>query len=222
MIGLHIDSVRKQFAGRQVLNDVFMLCLPGDIIGVLGRNGSGKSTLLKIVFGSLAADNKFVRVDGEMADSLFKNAGRIGYLSHDHFLPNHLKIKSLVSCFCTRTGAGIVLSNEFLRPLLDKKSNQLSGGERRIVEILILLHSGAKYLLLDEPFNGITPVYIEVIKEMIKEYGGHKGIIITDHDYENVLAISSRIILMDNGNTRAIKEINELVSFGYLPASARR
>ncbi|MGY4384708.1 ABC-type multidrug transport system ATPase subunit [Pedobacter sp. UYP24] len=221
MIGLHVDSVRKQFKDRQILNDVFISCVPGEIVGLLGRNGSGKSTLLKIIFGSLKAQNKYVMVDGKVSNTLFKNKGVIGYLPQDHFLPNHLKIRTLISCFCDEKGAIEIVNDDFLKPFLYKKSSQLSGGERRILEILMLLHSGAKYLLFDEPFNGISPVYIEVIKDTIKRYGKEKGVIITDHDYKNVLDLSTRIILMDSGNTKPIKELSDLVAFGYLPPSTK-
>ncbi len=222
MNGLHVDSVRKHFKGRQVLNDVFISCIPGEIVGLLGRNGSGKSTLLKIVFGSLQADNKFVTIDGKVSDTLYKNKEMIGYLPQDHFLPNHLKIKTMISCFCDKRGTAEIVRDDFLKNLLNKRSGQLSGGERRILEILMLLHSGAKYLLFDEPFNGIGPIYIEVIKETIRKYSNDKGIIITDHDYKNVLDISTRNILIDAGNTKTIKEFNDLISFGYLPETARR
>lgn len=96
----------------------------------------------------------------------------------------------------------------------------MSGGERRILEILLMVHSEAKYLLFDEPFNGISPVHIEILKDIIKAHSKDKGFIITDHDYRNVLDISSRVILMDNGNTKVIKEFNELIEFGYLPATS--
>jgi ABC-type multidrug transport system ATPase subunit len=58
---MQVDSVMKAFGTKQVLTDVFLTCDQGEIIGLLGRNGSGKSTLLKIIFGSLAADQKFVK-----------------------------------------------------------------------------------------------------------------------------------------------------------------
>jgi ABC-type multidrug transport system ATPase subunit len=87
MSGLHADSVRKQIGNKQILNDVFISCKPGQIVGLLGRNGSGKSTLLKIIFGSLNADNKYVAVDGKKIDSLFDNRNLINYLPQDNCLP---------------------------------------------------------------------------------------------------------------------------------------
>jgi ABC-type multidrug transport system ATPase subunit len=218
-MGLHVDSVRKEFRGRQVLNDVFISCEPGEIVGLLGRNGSGKSTLLKIIFGSLSADNRFVSVDGKRLGSLYANRYTIGYLPQDSFLPMHIKIKSIIPCFCSPVNAAALLKHDLVKPWIDKKVTELSGGERRIIEVLLMINSDATYLMFDEPFNGIAPLHIDVLKELIKEGSKHKGFIITDHDYRNVIDISSRIILMDNGNTKKINALNDLVRFGYLPAS---
>jgi len=216
---LHVDSIRKSVGDRTILNDVFLNCKQGEIVGLLGRNGSGKSSLLKIVFGSSTADNKYVAVDSLKTGSLFSTRNLIHYLPQHSFLPNHIKIKRLVACLCDKEATKNWMKNEFMLPFLDKKAKQLSGGERRIVEIMMLLGSKAKVVLLDEPFHGISPIHIERIKSLIKIYAIDKAIVITDHSYQNVIDISNRIILIEQGNTRQIKEMNELIEFGYLPAS---
>jgi ABC-type multidrug transport system ATPase subunit len=221
MTGLHVDSVRKEIGERQILNDVFISCKTGEIVGLLGRNGSGKSTLLKIIFGTVTAEHKFVSIDGVQIRSLYDNRNRLQYLPQDSYLPNHIKIRSLINCFCTAENAAVLMENSLVKPFLQKKTEQLSGGERRMIEILFMLHSGATYLLFDEPFNGISPLHIEILKDLIKTHAKDKGFIITDHDYRNVMDISSRIVLMSDGNTRAIKEFNDLIDFGYLPQSSR-
>ncbi|EOR96221.1 ABC transporter ATP-binding protein [Arcticibacter svalbardensis MN12-7] len=222
MSELHVDSIRKRFGDKQILNDIFISCKPGQIIALLGRNGSGKSTLLKIIFGSLSADNKFIKVDDRKIDSLYQKRKLIHYLAQDNFLPNHVKIKNIIRCFCDTKNAALIMGNDLIIPFLQKKVNQLSGGEKRIMEILLVVHSNVKYVLLDEPFNGSSPLHIEIIKELIKEHSKNKGFIITDHDYKNVLDISSTVILMDSGNTRVIKEFSELIDYGYLPATSER
>ena len=222
MSGLHVDSVRKQIGNNQILNDIFISCQPGQIIGLLGRNGSGKSTLLKIIFGSLAADNKFVAIDDRKSDSLYENRRLIQYLPQDNFLPDHIKIRNIIHCFCSEENAVAVMEHDLIRPFLQNKIKQLSGGEKRIVEILLMVHSEAKYLLFDEPFNGVSPLCVEILKDLIKKHSKEKGFIITDHDYENVLDISSTVILMDNGNTKVIKEFDELIAYGYLPATSAK
>ena len=220
MSGLHVDSVRKQIGNRQILNDVFLSCEPGQIIGLLGRNGSGKSSLLKIIFGSLSADNKFISINHKKVDSLYESRKLIHYLPQDNYLPNHIKIKSIIQCFCSKISAAILVEDDLIKPFLGRKIKQLSGGERRIVEILLMVYSDAEFLLFDEPFNGVSPLCIDVLKEIIIKHSSNKGIIITDHDYRNVLAISSSVVLLTNGNTKVIKDPAELIEYGYLPATS--
>jgi len=219
MTGLHADSIRKQIGGRQILNDVFISCSQGEVVGLLGRNGSGKSTMLKIIFGSLSADNKFISIDDQKINSLYQSKALMRYLPQDGYLPDHMKISTIISCFCNKENAAKIMDSDLVKSFVHRRIKQLSGGERRILEILLIVHSDAKYLLFDEPFNGVAPLYVEIIKELIKEHSKDKGFIITDHDYRNVLDISSTVVLMDNGNTKVIKEFNDLIKFGYLPAA---
>ncbi|QNK64674.1 ATP-binding cassette domain-containing protein [Pedobacter sp. PAMC26386] len=222
MSGLQVDSIRKNFGLRQVLNDIFISCQQGEIIGLLGRNGSGKSTLLKIIFGTVNAENRFVSIDDIPINSLFENQGLIHYLPQENFLPDHIKIKGVISLFCSRHQGAILTENELIRPFLNQKSSQLSGGERRVVEVLLMVHSEAKYLLFDEPFNGISPLFIEQIKLIITEHTKTKGFLITDHDYHHILEISSNIMLLHEGAIKRIKEVHELVEWGYLPQAKNR
>ncbi|MES2652097.1 MAG: ATP-binding cassette domain-containing protein [Bacteroidota bacterium] len=220
MSGLHVDSVVKDFGLRQVLSDVFISCKPGEIIGLLGRNGSGKSTLLKIIFGALKANQKFVKVDDKQIRSLYDNRNLIQYLPQDSFLPTHISIRKIISIFCGLEQSALLFEMELIKPFLHQKNNQLSGGERRLIEIFIMLYSKAKYVLLDEPFNGLAPLHIEIIKEQLRERATEKGFIITDHDYTNVLDLSTSIILLHEGETKKIKNHQELIDFGYLPSNS--
>jgi ABC-type multidrug transport system ATPase subunit len=217
MARMQIDSIIKSFGTRQVLTDVFLSCAQGEIIGLLGRNGAGKSTLLKIIFGSLWADQKFVKIGNKINNGLFDNRNLVKYLPQDHFLPNHIKVTTIISLFCDRENASIIKANVLIKPMLNKKSRQLSGGEKRLLEILLIIHSNAKYILIDEPFNGIAPIYKEDIKNLIKEQSKGKGFIITDHDYTNIMDISTRIVLMHDGGTKEIFEKDDLKFWGYIP-----
>ena len=220
MSGLYVDSLTKDFGVRKVLTDVFITCVKGDIIGLLGRNGSGKSTLLKIIFGSLKADHKYIKVDETHINSLSDSRKLMHYLPQDNFLPTHITIGKIITLFCAPEKAAILHEKEQIKPFLNNKSNELSGGERRLIEILIILYSKSKYILLDEPFNGLAPLHIEIIKEQIRVIAIEKGIIISDHDYVNVLDLSTSLLLLHEGAIKKIKEHQELVHFGYLPASS--
>ncbi|PQJ69260.1 ATP-binding cassette domain-containing protein [Polaribacter butkevichii] len=214
---MHVDSVLKSYNNRQILSDVFISCEKGEIIGLLGRNGIGKSTLLKIIFGSIKAENKFVKVDNKYIKGIFYNRNLIKYLPQNNFLPNHIKIKTIIKLFCDKKNATIISNNHLIKQFLDKKSNQLSGGEKRIIEIFLIVLSNAKYILIDEPFNGVAPIHKEEIKKLIIEQSENKGFIITDHDYRNILDIATRTVIIYDGGTKEIKNNEELIQYGYIP-----
>lgn len=217
MSGLHVDSVIKSFDNRQVLTDIFIACERGDIIGLLGRNGTGKSTLLKIVFGTLRAERKFVKVDGKIVNGIFDNRKRVNYLPQHNFLPSHVNIQRIIEVFCSNANAIFVAKHHLIEPMLKLKYRELSGGEKRILEIFLIVYSDSKYTLIDEPFNGVAPVYKDQIKRIILEQSKHKGFIITDHDYSNVLDVASRIIIMHDGGTREVRCKEDLKYWGYIP-----
>jgi ABC-type multidrug transport system ATPase subunit len=217
MSKLYVDSVIKSFGTKQILTDVFISCNKGEIIGLLGRNGTGKSTLLKIIFGSLIADRKFVKIGNKLINSLFDNRNLIKYLPQDSFLPDHIKINTIIKLFCNKHNRSIISENPLIKPLLNKKSKQLSGGERRVLEIFLIIFSKAKYILIDEPFNGVAPIYKEHIKDLIIEQSKSKGFIITDHDYRNILDIASKIVIIHDGGTKEVRNKDDLKYWGYIP-----
>lgn len=216
MSKLHIDSVTKSYDSKVILSDIFISCKKGEIKGLIGRNGSGKSTLLKIVFGTEKSDSKFVRIENKVVRCISDTRNLINYLPQDNFLPNNISIKSLINLFLQKENRKIVLENQYVKPLLNKKNQDLSGGERRIIEILLIIHSNAEFILLDEPFNGVSPIIIEYIIEYIKKYKSSKGYIITDHDYENVINLADSIVYLQNGFLKEIKDKSELVELGYI------
>ncbi|MBI9067966.1 MAG: ATP-binding cassette domain-containing protein [Salinivirgaceae bacterium] len=216
MRSLHVDSIIKAYNNKQVLTDVFVSCNSGEIVGLIGRNGSGKSTLLKIIFGSLVPERKFVKIDEEVLNTLFRNSRKIKYLPQHGFLPDHIRLNEVVNLFCNKACAKKIKEHEKVKLFLKKKCKQLSGGERRFFEVLLIIYSDAQFILLDEPFNGIAPIYKEEIKKIITEQSLSKGFIITDHDYRNVIDISTKHILLHDGGTKPILSMEDLKYWGYL------
>ena len=90
--GLEIDSILKSFGERTILADVYLKCCRGDIIALFGRNGTGKSTLLNIIFGTLKADRKFIRIDGKVIKGPAFRSGLLAYLPQHPSFPSHLKV----------------------------------------------------------------------------------------------------------------------------------
>ena len=217
---LEIDSVRKEYSGRVILSDIYLKCKTGDIIGLFGRNGTGKSTLLKIVFGIEEADNQFVKVDELVLGIQSKTSQQISYLSQDTFLPNHLTVLQLIRLSLDKSKLIDFENDHILRPLLLQKISFLSGGELRYLEIKLLLNLPSKFILLDEPFNGLSPLLIEHITEMIKLFSKSKGIIITDHNYLEVLSVSNRFFLLNDGCLAEINGEEDLHRRGYLNSRA--
>jgi len=216
MSRLHIDSITKSYNDKVILSDVFLSCEKGEIMGLIGRNGTGKSTLLKIVFGTEKAESKFVRIGEKLIRNVSEGRNLINYLPQDNFLPNNVKISTLIKLFLSKENWDALLNNEHIIPLLHKQNQDLSGGEKRIVEILLIIHSDSEYILLDEPFNGVSPIVIDYIKEYIKKMKSDKGYIITDHDYKNVINLADSILYLQNGYLKEINDKRELVELGYL------
>lgn len=96
----------------------------------------------------------------------------------------------------------------------------MSGGELRYLEIKLVLFNSSKFVLLDEPYNGLSPIMTELVNELIKENSKTKEIIISDHNYREVMKISSKSVLIDGGKAHYIKEKAELIEKSYLNNSA--
>jgi len=107
-------------------------------------------------------------------------------------------------------------NSEIWQRCYNSSVEQLSGGELRQLEMLMLLYSKADFILLDEPFTHISPVQAEGFKMQLREVAKYKGIIVTDHLYHNILDVSDRIFLLHEGYTWQINSPEELVHYGYL------
>jgi ABC-type multidrug transport system ATPase subunit len=213
---LEVDSVRKVYDTKLILSDFWLRCETGDVIGLLGRNGSGKSTLLKIIFGILPADFCFLRVDGKKQSGISQRIGWIGYLPQENFIPKHLRVAKAIRLSVDKAKQAEIFNDILIAALLDKKDAAMSGGELRYLEILLILYNESKFALLDEPFNGLSPIVAVRVSQAIQNCT-HKGIIVTDHQYENIIAISNKLILMRDGNAHHLKSSPELADYDYLP-----
>ncbi|MFA6277896.1 MAG: ATP-binding cassette domain-containing protein [Pedobacter sp.] len=212
---LYIDSVNHRYGDQEILSSVYLSCKVGEVIGLLGRNGSGKSTLLKIIFGSIQPKFKHLKVDGE-----FKLKGylthQISYLPQGYFIPHYLKIKDLIDLYINQYKEQI-LQLDVYKSNLNEPIGNLSGGNRRLVEALLIVYSDAKYVLLDEPFSQLAPLLAHELKEHISKLKHQKGFIITDHYYRQIMEVSSRIMLLHNGCNYTINNEDDLQLYNYLP-----
>ena len=211
---LEVDSVIVQFRNYRVLSDVFVKCQTGEVVGLLGRNGSGKSTLLKVMIGEVSINNKSIRINGISSSDYFKS-GKIRFLPQHNFIPKSLSGKKAFSFFKSDFNDFIKIFPE-LSHIYNIKLVNLSGGERRLVEIYLILTSQSLFCLLDEPFSHVMPVHIEKIKELITREKANKGVIIIDHMYNHLLEESNRLYLILSGKSHLIKQKSDLKLFGYI------
>ena len=217
---LEIDSVLKSFNGRRILSDIYLKCETGDIIGMLGRNGSGKSTLLKILFGAMPGDYAYIKIDGIIYSNPFKTPGLISYLPQHPFLLEHLSVKQTADIYLDGIGVEHFLDDSLLGKLTQNKIAELSGGESRYLEIKLLLNMPSRFVLLDEPFNGVAPIMIDQLKIMITRHAQNKGIILTDHDYNNVLDVANKYCIVYDGVIKPIENKRDLVRYNYLTVNS--
>ena len=214
---LEIDSVIKSYDDRPVLTDIYLKCETGDIIGMFGRNGSGKSTLLKILFGILAAERKFIRIDGKVFDCPYKTKNELCFLPQHDFLPKYMKAAKAVELYLGKDAVETFFADNILKKLNNNKVSELSGGELGYLENKLLLKTESKFILLDEPFNGVSPLLVEYIRGLIVESSKTKGIILTDHDYKNVLDVANRYCLIYDGGIKTVTSKEGLIRWGYVP-----
>lgn len=213
---LEIDSIIKRYDNKLILSDIYLKLKTGDIIGLLGRNGSGKSTFLKIIFGIEPSESKFVKVNDKV---LLKNKdiiSQISYLDQQSFLPKNLSVKKVISLRISKEKSEEFCNDNLLKQIYSSKIRQLSGGELRYLEVKLLLYNESKFILLDEPFSGLSPLNIEIISNLIIKNSFQKGVVLTDHNYREIIKICDEIYLLKNGKNYQIKSTNELLEHGYI------
>ncbi|RYE30766.1 MAG: ATP-binding cassette domain-containing protein [Sphingobacteriaceae bacterium] len=212
---LKVDSVQLDFNGRKILQGIYLDCHENEVIGLLGRNGCGKSSLLKIIFGTVKPTFKHISINNFVIDKGYRH-NQIAYLPQHHYLPDNLSINKLAAFLVDPDCWDEFTAHEIYQKYQHKKSDQLSGGEIRQIETLIILYSRARYILLDEPFIHLSPIQATVFKAIIRLRAKTKGIIVTDHQYRSILEISDRIFLLNNGYTNSIREPADLIERGYI------
>jgi ABC-type multidrug transport system ATPase subunit len=212
---LEFDSLELTFGDRKILSSIYMKCEQGEIVGLLGRNGSGKSSLMKVVFGALQAEHMSLRMNGEPLVGNYNRKRVIAYLPQDDLIPSYISLRLAFKLFKIDI-AKIIKIFPQISDFIDLNPSEVSGGFRRLIETLLILHSPSPFCILDEPFTGLMPVHIETLKTIILESKINKGIIVSDHMHRHVTELSDRLYLLANGTTRTIKQKEQLVDLGYL------
>ena len=209
---IQANKLVKSYKGRAVVDGVSIRVDQGSIVGLLGPNGAGKTTTFYMIVGLEKPDQGSVVIDGEDVAKLpmhVRSSYGLGYLPQEASIFRKLSVEDNLMAILEVTPLTASERKEKLESLLkefhvehvrDLLGSQLSGGERRRVEIARALATEPKFILLDEPFAGVDPIAVADIQEIIsylKERG--IGILITDHNVRETLSIVDRAYILNNG-----------------------
>jgi ABC-type lipopolysaccharide export system ATPase subunit len=211
---LEADSIQFGIEGRRILSDIYIKCETGKIVGLLGRNGQGKSCLMKIIYGSLKCERS-VRIDKIPQNLRFNRPEVLRYLPQYNFIPKRLSLKRIFLDFDLEYSYFQDLFPEF-ESRYNTSVNNLSGGERRLVELYVIVRSKTKFVMLDEPFTHLNPLQIEKVKDLLLREKQNKGLLITDHMYKHVMDISDNLYVLKNGKTHLTKSALDIKMHGYV------
>lgn len=209
---LRAVELQKSYKGRQVVGSVSIEVRQGEIVGLLGPNGAGKTTTFYMIVGLVRPDAGEILIDDREITTLpmYKRARMgVGYLQQEASVFRNLTVREnleLVLQELEKTPAERArmidhLVTEFgIDRILDTPGYALSGGERRRVELARCLAAMPEFLLLDEPFSGIDPIAVFDIQQMILGLRGKGyGILLTDHNVRDTLAITDRAAILHQG-----------------------
>ncbi|MBC7361839.1 MAG: LPS export ABC transporter ATP-binding protein [Candidatus Aminicenantes bacterium] len=223
---LRAVDLNKKYGQRQVVENVSLEVKEGEVVGLLGPNGAGKTTAFSIIIGLVDADSGQVLLNNEDLTNypVFIRARKgLGFLSQESSIFRGLTVEeNLLLVFQTisdvnsfeagREKAQNILREFRLQELSGKRASQLSGGERRKLEIARAMVRQPQFLLLDEPFSELDPKAVGDLQEIIrrlKEKG--LGILLTDHRVREALKIVDKIYIMNNGKIIAEGRAEEVL-----------
>jgi lipopolysaccharide export system ATP-binding protein len=214
---LQVSNLAKAYGRKLVVKDVSFSMTSGQIIGLLGPNGAGKTTMFYMIVGFIRADRGTILLDHrDVTDLPMYRRSRLGlsYLPQEPSIFRKLSVEdNLKLVIETREDLTKQAKKELVEQLLEEFGIQevrkqfgytLSGGERRRTEIARSLGCNPRFLLLDEPFAGIDPKAVYEIKQLIQKLADKEiGILLTDHNVRDTLAITHRSYIINAGEILA-------------------
>lgn len=225
---IETNNLVKTYKGRNVVDGVSLRVDQGQVVGLLGPNGAGKTTTFYMIVGLEQPNNGSISLNGEDVTSMpmYKRSRfGLGYLPQEASIFRKLTVEENLTAILEMTGLGAQECKEKMENLLEefhvthvreRRGSELSGGERRRVEIARCLSTDPKFILLDEPFAGVDPIAVADIQDIIsylKQRG--IGVLITDHNVRETLSIvdnayilnEGQILIAGDSNTIATSEI---------------
>ncbi len=215
-MSIQVKEVSKYYGQQAALQTVSLEVKKGEIVGFLGPNGAGKSTLMKIITTYLTADEGQVEVCQEnVEENPLSVRQKVGYLAEHNplYLEMYIKeylgfIADLYGCSKERVSDMIELTG--LSPEQHKKIGELSKGYRQRVGLAAALIHEPEVLILDEPTTGLDPNQLVEIRNLIKNSGKNKTVMLSTHIMQEVEKICNRVIIINKGKIVADEQLESL------------
>ena len=216
-----VQNVTKFYGEQKALDNVSFEVKTGEIVGFLGPNGAGKSTMMKIITGFIPASSGNIRVnDLEVGTENLNVRKQIGYLPENNPLYPEMYVREYLGFVASIYNTGLskkklidnIIEITGLIPEQKKKIGALSKGYRQRVGLAQALIHNPGVLILDEATTGLDPNQIVEIRNLIKEAGKEKTVMLSTHIMQEVDAICDRVIIIDNGIIVANEEKSKIYS----------
>ncbi len=209
---IQTEKLVKAYKGRKVVREVGVNVMPGEIVGLLGPNGAGKTTSFYMIVGLVRPTSGKVYFNGKNVTSvpMYKRARMgMGYLSQEPSIFRKLTVRENVMAILETLPISGKERKQRLNTLLEElkiahlakqKAYTLSGGERRRLEITRALVTNPSIILLDEPFSGVDPLAVHDVQDIVRDLKTKGlGVLITDHNVRETLAVVDRAYLLCEG-----------------------
>jgi len=219
-MSIEVQQLSKSFGSEKALKNVSFSIGSAEVVGFLGPNGAGKSTLMRILTTYLSPDEGSALVNGlDVIAEPIKVKRSVGYLPENNPLYSDLYVKEYLSfqCGIHRTGRqriDEVVEQVGLRDHASKKISQLSKGYKQRVGLAAALLHDPEVLILDEPTTGLDPNQLAEIRELIREIGKTKTVLLSTHIMQEVEAMCDRVLIINKGTLVTDKKLKDLITEG--------
>jgi ABC-2 type transport system ATP-binding protein len=220
-MSIEVQGVTKFYGAQKALDNVSFRVNTGEIVGFLGPNGAGKSTMMKIITGFIPASSGDIKVNGlDVEANNLEIKKTIGYLPENNPLYPEMYVREYLGFVASiyknplpaKTQIDSIIDATGLGPEQKKKIGSLSKGYRQRVGLAQALIHNPTVLILDEATTGLDPNQIVEIRELIKEAGREKTVMLSTHIMQEVEAICDRVIIIDEGVIVADELIGNIYS----------
>jgi len=215
---LTIDHIYKSFKDIQAVQDLSLELLPGVIFGLLGPNGAGKTTTIRMIMDIIIPDKGKILINGKPNSQ--EQLNQVGYLPEERGLYRKMKIGELLSFFAELKGIKPSQSKNRIKSWLErfelidrinKKAEELSKGNQQKLQFIATIIHEPRLIILDEPFAGLDPVNVELIKEiMLEQQRNGATIIFSTHMMEQVEKLCDSICLINEGKAVLSGELKQV------------